>query len=117
MDGVINLINATYAKNSYGVQKPTETSREVFAEVRSVTRSEFYQAGRNGLNPQYVFSVFAGDYGGETICEFDGNRYAIYRAYRADSDYIELYAERQGGTNAAHPPTPKKGETENEDSD
>lgn len=116
MDCVINLVSATYTKNSYGVQKPAETKREVFAEVRSITRSEFYQAGRNGLNPQYVFIVFAEDYEGETICEYDGNRYAIYRTFRAGGDYMELYVERQGGTNAAHPPTPNTGDTD-EDSD
>lgn len=100
MDDVVKLIDRRYEKNEYGVNVETETEREVFAQISSVTRSEFFEAGRNGLNPEFVLTVFAGDYRGETICELHGKRYGIYRTYRSqDSDYIELYAERKGGTN------------------
>jgi hypothetical protein len=50
------------------------------------------------LNPEYVFTVFFADYEDETVCEFHGKRYAIYRTYH-DGDQMELYAERKGGTN------------------
>lgn len=99
MDDVIELVSRTYAKNEYGVPEATETKREVYASVASITRVEFFEAGRNGLNPSLVFRVFAGDYSGETIVEHDGKRYGIYRTYRTDDDYMELYAERKGGTN------------------
>lgn len=46
------------------------------------------------------FLVFAGEYSGEALVEYDGKTYAIYRTYRdLNSDYIELYAQREGGTN------------------
>lgn len=99
MDDVIKLVSRTYAKNEYGVPEPTETKREVYATVSSITRAEFFDAGRNGLNPSFMFRVFAGDYNAESILEYDGNRYGIYRTYRTDDDYMELYAERKGGTN------------------
>ena len=67
--------------------------------VDSVTRSEFFDAGRNGLNPEFVFRVFFADYEGESILEYNGNRYGIYRTYNNASDEVELYAERKGGTN------------------
>ena len=52
------------------------------------------------MNPEYQFDVFAGDYEGETLCKYDGKSYAIYRTYLPDnSDYIELYAQREGGAN------------------
>ena len=51
-------------------------------QVDSVTRSEFFEAGRNGLNPEFVFRVFFGDYeGGERLVEYRGKRYSIYRTY------------------------------------
>lgn len=101
MDDVIELVALTYEKNDYGVPIPTEQKREVYAKVRSVSRMEFFDGGRNGLNPQYVMDVFVGDYDGETVCEYAGKRYGIYRTYKApDSDYMELYVEMKGGTNA-----------------
>ena len=96
---VITLIKETNVKNQYGVYEATTQSREIFCQVRSVTRTEFFEGGRNGLNPEYQFTVFSGDYDGETLCEYNGNSYGIYRVYRTDDDYIELYAERKGGTN------------------
>lgn len=100
MDDVIKLISETYANNDYGVLVKTETEKEVFAKVRSVTRAEFFEGGRNGLNPQFRFDVFMGDYSGETVAEYQGKRYAVYRVYHVEnSDYLELYVERKGGTN------------------
>lgn len=96
---VINLIKTEYVRDRNGVQRPQETIRQVFAQVRSVTSSEFFEGGRNGLNPEYRFTVFFADYEGERICEYQGNRYAIYRTYQERNDQLELYVERQGGTN------------------
>lgn len=97
-DAVINLFTTTYAKNAYGVSVGTSTKTQVFCQVHSISRSEFFDAGRNGLNPSYEFTVFKGDYNGETICEYNGETYSIYRTYEV-GDYIELYVERKGGTN------------------
>ena len=101
METVISLISTEQVIDSYGVPQTTYTPREVFAEVHSVRRSEFYNAGRNGLNPAFEFTMFQGDYQGETICEYEGKQYAIYRTYIVPgTDYIELYVKREGGTNA-----------------
>lgn len=98
-DCTIKLIGATYQNDAYGVPRATPSSREVFAQVRSVTRAEFFDGGRSGLNPELQFTMFAGDYNGELIVEYNGNRYSVYRTYIADGDYLELYVERKGGTN------------------
>ena len=74
--------------------------REVFCQVDSVTQTEFFEGGRNGLNPEYRFTMFAYDYQDERIVEYNGRLYAIYRTYQPRTDIIELYAERKGGTNA-----------------
>ena len=99
MNDVLVLFETTYTANKYGVDVPTNTRKEVFCDCQSVSRSEFFNAGRNGLNPQFVFTVFAGDYNNETMCEYRGETYGIYRTYLTDDDYIELYVERKGGTN------------------
>lgn len=100
LDSIIKLIRSETVRDDTGVINEKLASREVFCGVSSVTRQEFFNAGRSGLNPSFVFLVFAGDYAGETMCIYEGQSYAIYRAYRPeDSDYIELYVQREGGTN------------------
>ena len=96
---LLTLIGTTKAQDDFGVWRTTETQRTIFCDVRSVTRDEFFDAGRAGLNPAYRFDVFGPDYAGESICEYKGSRYAIYRTYAARNDTLELYAERKGGTN------------------
>lgn len=101
MDDVLILLRYTWTKDRYGVpQKGTPTKTQVFCKVESVTRNEFFSGGRNGLNPEYKFIVFAGDYNGETEIEYNGKGYGVYRTFIVPgSDYIELYVERKGGTN------------------
>ena len=46
-----------------------------------------------------MFTVVAGDYSGESLCEYRGKTYSIYRTYINNADYIELYVQREGGSN------------------
>lgn len=94
----ITLIAVTTERDANGVFRETESAREVFAKVDSVSASEFFDGGRNGLNPALRFLVFTGDYNGEQIVEHEGLRYGIYRIY-GRGDITELYVERKGGTN------------------
>ena len=99
-DGDLKLLSSTYAADAYGVRREALTARTVFCQSGSITRSEFFSAGRDGLTPQIMFTVFAGDYAGEGLAEYGGEMYSIYRTYQPPgSDYIELYAEKKGGTN------------------
>ena len=103
---VITLIQETRTQDAYGVWRTTEKECNVFCQVDSVTRAEFFEAGRNGLNPEYVFTMFFGDYDGERTLEYNGNRYTVYRTYHARTDVIELYVQREGGTNYIPTPAP-----------
>lgn len=96
---VCKLVSVTNAQDVFGVWKATETEREVFCQVDSVTRAEFFDGGRSGLNPQFRITMFAGDYNDEEIVIYNGKRYSVYRTYFAKTDVIELYVERKGGTN------------------
>ena len=96
---VINLISETRTQDEYGRWIATKTSKQVMCQVDSITRAEFFEGGRNGLNPEFKFTMFFGDYSGESIVEYQGKTYAVYHTYLRRTDIIELYVERKGGTN------------------
>lgn len=96
---VITLITEATLQDDNGVWQVTETTKDIFCQVSSVTRDEFFEAGRNGLNPDYRFTVFGPDYDGQKVVEYKGKRYGVYRTYQARTDELELYVERKGGTN------------------
>lgn len=98
---VITLVGSQMTQDAYGVWKATETQRDVFAQVDSVTRAEFFEGGRNGLNPELRFTMFFADYCGEDTVIHAGKAYSVYRTYQGRTDTIELYAERKGGTNGS----------------
>ena len=98
---VITLLGETQTQNEFGVWVPERTSKDVFCQVDSVTRAEFFEGGRNGLNPEFRFTVFFGDYEGEREVIYKGNPYSVYRTYHARTDELELYVERKGGSNGA----------------
>lgn len=100
MDDVIILISDSYTLDEYGVRRKSETRTDLFCKVTDVTRNEFFGGGRAGLNPAKTFTIFAEDYQGQSVVEYAGERYSIYRTYHVPgTDYMELYVERKGGTN------------------
>lgn len=96
MSDVLYLISQTISVDDYGNEVKTETERQVYCEVNSISQTEFYAAANTELNPEYRFDVFFGDYNGEDVIKYQGNRYAIYRTYRT-GDTLELYCERKIG--------------------
>ena len=94
---VIYLIDEEFEVDEMGVQTPEESMRKVYANVTSVSGSEWFEGGRNGLNPDLKFRIFKYDYAGEEIIEYNSNRYAVYRTYEARNDILELYVERKKG--------------------
>lgn len=95
----IILVSEEEIQDDTGVPRKQTTERKVFCQVDSVTRSEFFDAGRSGLNPELRFTMFFGDYLGERTLIYEGRSYGVYRTYQGKNDTIELYAERKGGTN------------------
>jgi hypothetical protein len=93
----IYLITETWTRDAYGINQKTETERKVYADIRSVGMSEWFEGGRNGLNPELQMTMFFGDYQGEKIVKYNGIRYTVYRTYFARNDTIELYVERREG--------------------
>lgn len=102
----IYLVKETYAEDNYGVLVPTTQKRLVYANVTSVSASEFFEGGRNGLNPELRIIMFGPDYEGEEVVEINNARYAVYRTYQARTDILELYLERRKGKADIPTPTP-----------
>ena len=93
------LITVNYDKDIYGVSSKTEVAKKVYGYYDSVSASEVFDGGRNGLNPQFRFVMTELDYNGQTILVRNSERFAVYRTYRPNNGTVELYCERQGGTN------------------
>ena len=91
------LVSETYSQNQYGVYEKQTTKRKVFVKVSSVSSNEWFEGGRNGLNPQYRFTMFQFDYLGEKIIEYNGVNYTIYRTFNKSVDEVELYVELKKG--------------------
>ena len=91
---VIDLITET--ASAHGVhQSVTETARQVYCTVESVSRSEFYTALNAGIRPEYVFRLaLAEDYRGERVVRYRGQKFRIVRTYMTQDDGIELTCER-----------------------
>lgn len=96
MSDVLNLITETYTTDIYGNETSVETKKEVFCEVRSVSKTEYYSAGETGHRPVFRFDVFRYDYNNEKLAEYDGQKYYIYRVY-FNNDTAELYTEERIG--------------------
>lgn len=91
---VIGLVTET--RSAHGVHETiTESIREVYAEIRSVTRSEFYNALNAGVQPEYVFKLTLDeDYQGEKFLRFRDQKWRIVRTYLTEDGGIEITAER-----------------------
>ena len=103
---IVTLLGSSYTQDDNGIWQETITERDVFCQVDSVTRSEFFEAGRNGLNPDFRVTMFMYDYEGERLVRYNGRTYSVYRTYSDRNDILELYVQRTGGDNGKVAPVP-----------
>lgn len=91
---VITLVTRTKSVNAYGDWQTVETTRTVFAGVKSIGMSEFYQANAQGLKPELKF-VMADylDYAGEEVVRYEGIEYRVLRTFRSGQE-LELVCTR-----------------------
>ena len=72
--------------------------KEVYCDVKSITQTEWFEAGRNGIqHPAFVFVMNRNEYAGEEAVIYNGQRYGVYRTYMAKNENLELYCEAKGG--------------------
>lgn len=88
-------VGRTQGENGYPVE--TECRKEVFADVRSVKRSEFYKSLQAGLELSAAFLLRICDYEGQTRIEYEGKRYDVERVYTGDGELVELNCSEYKG--------------------
>lgn len=96
----IDLITITTEKDDLNqVVEKLRTSTTVWAEIDSVTQSEFYEAGRLGFQPDFRATIYDFEYTDEPIVKWNGKLYSVYRTYYINgADRVELYCTERGGT-------------------
>lgn len=77
-----------------GRQKIDETSREVLCQPLNIGTKEFYQASAVDRHPEAKVSLRDyWDYEGETLADYNGQRYKVLRTYRVGQE-LEITLER-----------------------
>ncbi|MGO5053582.1 phage head closure protein [Lachnospiraceae bacterium LCP25S3_G4] len=95
---IIKLVKIKKTVNEYGDITDTETEKIVFAELKSITQSEFYQAQSVGLKPEIKFTIADYyDYCGESIIRYKEREleedYSVIRTYRVGNE-LEIVCKR-----------------------
>jgi SPP1 family predicted phage head-tail adaptor len=97
-DHELTLIGQRIEEDEIGNQIPVETETTILCGLKSVGRSEFYDAAASGLRPELVFVIHAYEYSGERVVKFQGVRYNVIRTYQTGTEEIELTVERVVGS-------------------
>lgn len=79
--------------NGFAAESTTET--DVWADQKSVGRSEFYQSAQAGMKADIIFAVHTSDYAGQTEIKYEGNTYDVTRTYQKGLDVVELTCVRR----------------------
>lgn len=94
---IVKLIKCTYTSDSIGNKVATETAKEVFVNLRSISGAEWFNAAQANIKPQYEVVMFRYDYDDEKVVEYGGHRYGVYRTYAGKNDKLSLYLEDKVG--------------------
>lgn len=86
----VTLRKVAVTNDSYGDVVKSYTDTVVFADVKSVTRSEFYAANASGIKISQVFAVHVEDWNDQTELIYGSKYYDIVRAYRKGEGVVEL---------------------------
>jgi hypothetical protein len=91
LNDTIKLVDIAATEDADGY----ETFEEKLTEVKcdsgnGVTRTEFYEAYKAGLELSAAFSMWACDYGGQKEIEHNGKRYKVERAFPTGDGAIQL---------------------------
>ena len=93
---VVKLISVTWTPDGIGNQTAKETKKEVFANMFTVSASEYYNAALTGLRPSLMFEIYSFEYGGQTRLEYEGRAYNIIRVTTA-GEKTRLICEEVAG--------------------
>lgn len=87
---VVTLEAVTPGTDAEGYPQETVKTTDVFADVQSTKRSEFYAAKQIGINLAITVKLRAADYDGQERLVWNGKRYKVERAYTEAREMYEL---------------------------
>lgn len=93
MNDIIELISFQNTINNVGNTIKEKQYKKIFANKKSITQNEFYQAERVGLKPQLRFEVYAVEYEDELFARYKNKEYKVIRTYKTTADKIEIILE------------------------
>ena len=100
---IINLIVVKKTPDQDGFEQETQIPTEVFADIRSIRSTEFYQAAHEGISVKIAAAINVDDY--ETaavvdeitqkktypsLVDYEGTTYRIVRDYKTSKLRMEL---------------------------
>lgn len=99
-NNVIKLVKEVKSVDGYGDTTTTQHEKVIFAELKSIGQSEFYQAQAVGLRPEIKFIIADWlDYNDEKIVRYkafndaEEQEYTVLRTYR-DGNTLEIICKR-----------------------
>ena len=95
MDKTIKLRATSTAPDANGIATTTNTDVSVFADKKSVKRTEFYSAQSAGVRADTIFVVNADNYTGQMLVVDGGTVYKVSRAYQIGLGKVELTCTRR----------------------
>lgn len=93
-DYELTLIQESYIEDEIGNQIPEEVKTVVLCGLKSIGRTEFYNAAANGLKLELIFVIHGYEYNGEKLVKFGTKKYNVVRTYSTNFEEIELICEK-----------------------
>jgi SPP1 family predicted phage head-tail adaptor len=97
LDHSCDLISIVTTKDKLGQFIKDELLTQVFCAELSITRSEFNSAGQMGKKAQKLIIVDGDSYDNQSLLEYEGVKYSIYKSFRRVDGLTELYTETKAG--------------------
>lgn len=90
MEYEVTLRDTTTAPSATGAAVQTNTDTKVYADKKSVKRTEYYAAQAAGARADTLFTVNADDYAGQMYVVYGGVTYKVTRAYQTGLGRVDL---------------------------
>lgn len=90
----LTLIKKTFESDSIGNQVEKTEESIVFCEVKSISRTEFYQAAQSGMKPLAAFIIYGFEYDNQEIVKHNNIEYKIIKTYKINENDLELTCEK-----------------------
>ncbi|AVK48938.1 phage head-tail adapter protein [Clostridium sp. MF28] len=90
----LTLIKYTFKTDKLMNQIPEEVKTDLYCDLKSVGRNEYYNAASQGLKPEIIFVIHKYEYNGEREILFEKNKYKVIRTYSTNFEEIELTCEK-----------------------